>query len=241
MSDNTPTRKFYKTTVTVTVLSEDQPVKFDDLQELHYEITNGSCVGSYDEASVEITAQEAVTGLNELGSEPGFFQLDENGNTLDTDYVDEDDDFDDDEMEEEIYTNHYACPDDGVMWDSDGDSMHNDECPECGSEITPYASTEIATGKMESHVGNVEQFLEIHHAKFPNRYDALEPGDQFKFVANGNLYTKKSDSEYTDEKGQLYIEHPSQKIIVVKSQRQDENNRRDEKNGLFPQHSDEVN
>jgi hypothetical protein len=78
-------RKFYRTTITVTVLSENGPVdQGTPLEDISAEIDSGSCVGQ-----VKIAKTEKLTGLqmaratHRLSSDPEFFQLDENGNDLD--------------------------------------------------------------------------------------------------------------------------------------------------------------
>jgi hypothetical protein len=76
-------RKFYRTIVTVEVLSEDSPWDGPDLQDLAGAITHGDCSGQWDVSHTrELTAQQAAQALIEQGSEPGFFQLDEHGNDL---------------------------------------------------------------------------------------------------------------------------------------------------------------
>ena len=75
---------FFKTTITVTVLSENPlGLVCNDLGELHYRITNGDCVGTIKDASHEqITGKQCADTLYELGSEPDFFRLDDEGNTI---------------------------------------------------------------------------------------------------------------------------------------------------------------
>lgn len=64
-----------------------------------------------------------------------------------------DDDYDDDYDGDDGggYTNHYLCEEDGERWDLDGDSMHDDECPRCGHDIMPYASTDWGNGTVIHH------------------------------------------------------------------------------------------
>lgn len=74
--------KFHRTVITVEILSEE-PVNTDNLQHVYEEITNGEWSGK-----VETTLQEEVDGatmaklLQEQGSDPEFFCLDENGDSL---------------------------------------------------------------------------------------------------------------------------------------------------------------
>jgi hypothetical protein len=77
-------RKFFHNIVTIHVLSEDEPLSGDmSLSDIDYAITDGDSVGGGVEIrSEEMTGKEAATRLSAYGSEPGFFQLDEDGNDL---------------------------------------------------------------------------------------------------------------------------------------------------------------
>ncbi len=73
-------RKFFRTIVQVEVLSEDHPIKFDDLEDLNHGISQGDWSGKVEVVKSEpISAQRAAKLLMEQGSDPGFFQLDEKG------------------------------------------------------------------------------------------------------------------------------------------------------------------
>lgn len=75
--------KFYKTIIRVEILSEDQPVDDLDLKQIAHEIYDGDCVGTSSLISKnELTGKECADELCELGSEPEFFGLDDNGNSL---------------------------------------------------------------------------------------------------------------------------------------------------------------
>lgn len=77
------TRKFFKTVVKVEVLSEDQPVRFDTLDGLHYNITEGHCSGVHNvESSEEVSAKVMAKLLQEQGSDPEFFRLSKDGKEL---------------------------------------------------------------------------------------------------------------------------------------------------------------
>ena len=70
-------RKFYKTTVTIEILSEDEPWD-GTLEWLSYDISEGEYVGAGEwRKSEEVTAERMVTLLEEAGSDAGFFGLDE--------------------------------------------------------------------------------------------------------------------------------------------------------------------
>jgi hypothetical protein len=74
-------RLFYKTTVTFVVLSEEPIPPQVNLATLHTECYEGHYVGSFG-ATEEILINGAVMvdELREAGSEPGFFELDDEGN-----------------------------------------------------------------------------------------------------------------------------------------------------------------
>lgn len=74
------TRKFFRSVLEVEVLSEE-PVSFNNLQEVHHAVTEGGCSGSI---KVKIRNQ-SVTGvrmarlLEKQGSDPEFFGLTSSG------------------------------------------------------------------------------------------------------------------------------------------------------------------
>jgi hypothetical protein len=73
--------KYYITHIDVTVLSE-YPYDPDSLEDLSYDITEGDCVGNFLMGkSKELTGKQMADKLYELGSEPAFFQLDDDGNS----------------------------------------------------------------------------------------------------------------------------------------------------------------
>ena len=82
-------RKFYRTIVTVEVLSEEpylEPVEDDDLQVLSYDIGVGDCSGRVNWGeSQEVDGPTMARLLQEQASDPEFFGLDENGEDLDGD------------------------------------------------------------------------------------------------------------------------------------------------------------
>lgn len=76
----TPTadHRFFKTIFRVEVLSERSPVSDLGLEAIAEAIDAGDCVGAFDVVAVQgLSATEAAAALEELGSEPGFFRLDE--------------------------------------------------------------------------------------------------------------------------------------------------------------------
>jgi len=81
-------RKFYRTLVTVEVLSEE-PYCPETLEEVARDICDGDCSGDWThEKSIEVDGPTMAKLLIKQGSDPGFFQLDENGND-DDDYLEE--------------------------------------------------------------------------------------------------------------------------------------------------------
>ncbi len=78
-------RKFYKTVITVTVLSEDEPVSTDcELGTIVYQITDGNWSGEVEnDGGTELTPAQAAQELIAQGSDPSFFKLDENGKPFD--------------------------------------------------------------------------------------------------------------------------------------------------------------
>ena len=84
-------RKFYKTVVKVTVLSEDplEPSSIEGigggcaLSEIAYNITEGDMSGVVEIGETEtLNGKEAADALVEQSSDPEFFQLDADGNDL---------------------------------------------------------------------------------------------------------------------------------------------------------------
>jgi hypothetical protein len=74
-------RKFYKTVLTVVVLSEDRaPSEHHDLDVIAYNIKDGDWSGEVACGKPQrLTGAEMADELQKQGSDPGFFQLDKNG------------------------------------------------------------------------------------------------------------------------------------------------------------------
>jgi hypothetical protein len=76
-------RKFYKTTITFTVLSEEPLPEHLELGWLDYEVTEGHCSGLFGETIREtVDAPTMAKLLQEQASDPEFFLLDANGNDV---------------------------------------------------------------------------------------------------------------------------------------------------------------
>jgi hypothetical protein len=82
-------RKFYKTVITVTVLSEDGPISMEtDLDVVAHQIIHGDWIhGDWsgkieNDGGTELTPKEMADEALKQGSDPGFFGLDEDGNEV---------------------------------------------------------------------------------------------------------------------------------------------------------------
>jgi hypothetical protein len=76
-------RKFYRTLITVEVLSED-PYQFESLSELAYDVDEGECSGKTTiEKTEEIDGETMALLLMAQGSDPEFFRIDDEGNDTD--------------------------------------------------------------------------------------------------------------------------------------------------------------
>ena len=65
---------FYRTKVTIDVLSHKPFGGFESLSDLDYEITYGSCSGKVTIGeSKELTHRQLINACNEHGTDPGFF------------------------------------------------------------------------------------------------------------------------------------------------------------------------
>lgn len=76
-------RKFYRTVISVEVLSEE-PYSPESLESIAHDIIEGDCSGRWNVvSSKEVDGAEMAQLLYEQASEPAFFQLDDDGNDLD--------------------------------------------------------------------------------------------------------------------------------------------------------------
>ncbi len=76
-------RKFYKTVVTLTIISEECPIEFQTPSDLDYELRNNEHAYSFTDVDVErLNAVEAVQELIYIDESPSFFMLDDNGENL---------------------------------------------------------------------------------------------------------------------------------------------------------------
>jgi len=76
-------RKFYKTTFQIEILSEDKIPEWMNLEKIAYEITTGEWSGTCERTKTkELSSKECAEELMNQGSDPEFFGIDENGNEL---------------------------------------------------------------------------------------------------------------------------------------------------------------
>lgn len=77
-------KEYYRTVFFVEVLSED-PYNPNSLAAIARDILDGGMVGNWgEEYRLVLTGKEMADNLTQLGSEPGFFRLDKDGEKIDT-------------------------------------------------------------------------------------------------------------------------------------------------------------
>jgi hypothetical protein len=75
-------KKFWRTIIKVEVLSEEM-VDFDTLEQVAEAINTGDCVGRWEvQDQYDVNAKRMANLLHEVGSEPSFFMLDDEGNDI---------------------------------------------------------------------------------------------------------------------------------------------------------------
>lgn len=80
-------KTLYKTVFTVEVLSEEPLPDGMTLTSIDEEITEGHSSGAFKETkSVTISGKEAVEAVKAQGSDPSFFQMDEEGNEIEEEF-----------------------------------------------------------------------------------------------------------------------------------------------------------
>lgn len=73
-------RKFYKTIISMRILSEDPIPRDLTITEIIQECDSGSFVGDeMEHKDTELNGKQAVAALYDVGSEPGFFRLNDRG------------------------------------------------------------------------------------------------------------------------------------------------------------------
>jgi len=83
-------KKIYKSVLRVEILSEEPLNDCLSLSDIDYETTEGHCSGHLDWEShnAEVVGKEAVNEMHKHGSDPEFFQMDGEGNSLDEEEYD---------------------------------------------------------------------------------------------------------------------------------------------------------
>jgi hypothetical protein len=76
--------KYYRTLIQIEILSENNPIGDGlNLSEIDYDITEGDCSGEITTLSQEeVTSKQMAELLIAQGSDPSFFMLDKNGNSI---------------------------------------------------------------------------------------------------------------------------------------------------------------
>jgi len=70
-------RTFYRSVLTVIILSEDEPATYVNLADLHDKIENGPYVGTYGCPATQIISErQMVKELEAAGSSADFFEID---------------------------------------------------------------------------------------------------------------------------------------------------------------------
>jgi len=76
--------KVYKSVLKVEILSEDPYPEVMTLNQVAFDIVEGECSGviEWESLNAELHGEEAVKECDKHGSDPEFFQIDENGNKI---------------------------------------------------------------------------------------------------------------------------------------------------------------
>jgi hypothetical protein len=86
-------KKLYKTIIQIEILSEDPIDGNPSLSDIEYNINDGSWSGVVEtKSTTTVTGKKAVEAVQNQGTDPSFFMMDENGNE-DDDYLNDDDNF----------------------------------------------------------------------------------------------------------------------------------------------------
>ena len=81
-------KKLYKSVLKVIIVSDEPYPDSVNLEQVNYDITEGHNSGilEWEYLNAEIVGAEAVKAMEEQGSDPEFFQMDDEGNELEEDY-----------------------------------------------------------------------------------------------------------------------------------------------------------
>lgn len=77
-------KKIYKTVIQITVLSEDPIPDGMDIEEITSNCYDGDYCGKgeFKKFNIPITGKNAADAVYDTGSDPEFFQMDDNGNEI---------------------------------------------------------------------------------------------------------------------------------------------------------------
>lgn len=103
-------KTIYKTTFVIEVLSEQPLPENVSLHMIEYETEDGDWLlsGKRVDTKEELSGRQAVEAILEAGSQPEFFQMDDEGNELDEEELDDDTpDFIDKQIETGDFNDYY--------------------------------------------------------------------------------------------------------------------------------------
>ena len=78
-------RKFYRTVIQVEILSEEPyHLGSKDLDDIRFDIIEGDCSGAITDIVIneQLDGKQVALALQNQGSDPEFFQIDEEGNDI---------------------------------------------------------------------------------------------------------------------------------------------------------------
>lgn len=79
-------KPIYKTVFHVTVLSEE-PISGASLSDIQYETEQGGWIGgAITQTETKLSGKEAVAEIYKAASDPGFFNMDDNGNVIEEEF-----------------------------------------------------------------------------------------------------------------------------------------------------------
>jgi len=172
-------KKFFKTTIQIEILSE---VKYNstDLEQIKYDITEGHCSGVVDvKGYEELTPAQAAKALRAQGSDPEFFNLNDEGEVVEEDWTREYST----ERDHESYTEEEEFKvGDSVIWtDPDEDTAGKDPS---GTSSGVYTVIEIKGEELRLKNEAGSEVGAYAHECQPNDLVTLERGPIWKDIRN---------------------------------------------------------
>ena len=112
-------------------------------------LINGGCVQvEYKPDNIEIEIRDYDTD----GVDEEVLQKDEDGDEYqEMIFPAENEKVADNDDVEMLYRNYYRHNECNTEWEDEWDSMCDDECPECGTAISPYKSDDLNSGETTEH------------------------------------------------------------------------------------------